>query len=306
MNLFDKRTFLRVARVIQGAQAEVPYNKTWQRVHRETGAGVVQGSTLTLSAQDREKLRQLAALETGADPARIALDAFRQATRTETADLVKDEKWAKRGVRDALVQVCGLNHQVKLDQTYAVPDGGYLGLRWQQVVAELQAPLVVVENLAAFLAVDAICWPEALREREPLFVYRGDPVTTPAPVYHLLSAYTGETAAFCDYDPAGMVIALTLPGNAGVLVPADGVERLKSHSRPDLFDRQSAALARHLARETRPEALRLGQTLLKSRLAVMQERMIAHRLPLSWRALTEQRGPIRPDTQALCAFPEKT
>lgn len=274
MPQITRRQFEVVSAALLARKSIVDLNKSWQWVHKHLGIGKVVGKSLHLSTDDLNALKQTIEAASGANPMATGID---YASRTDAAKDVIDEKWASTSIggRGVYLARIGDTLMTRNGACHLAP-GVAAWVSYSEVVLSPRDIIVVIENLEAFLRWGEFIVPAELRSA--IALYRGHDANTRG-TYDWLRELSGRQAiiAFTDFDPAGLRIALDIPGVAGWLVPANpGGAGPSNHA---LFSKQSTYLM-GLQRET-PSSWRSGlQAMLDDHLAITQERMCANRIPL--------------------------
>jgi hypothetical protein len=278
MNIFDDKKSIGVmVKAIQASKESVPLNKTWRYLNEELGIGDVLNKSLHLTATDRNNLSKIILAETGVNPETFDISFFKTATRTQASSTAINEKWAGRKVKEDIVYIRTLTNIIQLEEDFRIPDNSYLALTWQQASKHHHKMFVVIENLEAFLMAEQAHWPEEIKQSNPLFIYRGDTEATPAALNKFIENSHQAYSTFFDYDPAGLMMALTLPRTPAIVIPDLSNNQLKRHSKHRAFNKQiTARMYLEKANHYHSQA----NSMLENKVAVMQERMISQRMPL--------------------------
>ncbi|MDG4868012.1 hypothetical protein P8631_08370 [Guyparkeria sp. 1SP6A2] len=140
--------------------------------------------------------------------------------------------------------------------------------------------VLVVENFESFSQAEDYRLPESIRSRDPLIVFRGDTQATPAAVVRLLKSWLGSVVAFGDFDPAGILYALSLPSVEQLIVPEfphAGLAKMSVKGRFHNQYDQWCSLAKRHEVEGVPALL---QEMKRDSLAIPQEAMHARNVSL--------------------------
>lgn len=288
----DKRLAGMIERALRSDETLFPYNAGWQHLHREYNIGLPQGTRIRLSGRDKAELADLLRRATGLDVARSSLADLAKAGRAEALAHVRDEKWAGGKVsagRLALKVLPG--HSLCLGgRELQLPPRGHLDIAAEAVRGLVHDAILVVENYECFDQLDRIVWALDEDYRNPLAVYRGDTGTYRADVAAgWLCSEALPVLAMADFDPAGLVIAQSLPRLAGLVLPdlavLDGL--LKARGNPALYHAQRPAAARALAGSPSALVRELWAMIERRQTGLVQERWlwgdVALRIhPLEW------------------------
>lgn len=268
----------------------VNFNQSWQYLHREYDVGEVLpcGKKLHLSRDERNYLFEMANKQ-GID---FTADDYRQAyhrSRTEAAATSNDEKPLAHSPRAQHLEVRSLQYNV--GQYRHAPDG-YLGIRIDELL-QLAAQsafhrVITVENFDTFLSLQAddlsILSPAISLQENNLLIYRGDNIASPSAVLALLPQLSQPIIHFGDFDAYGINIGLKLPGVQQLVLPdlqKVPIEILAGLSKKEIFIKQESHLKNLMQSTQCPSVIvPLLEIMLTHRLAVTQESMMAHHIPL--------------------------
>lgn len=245
---------------------------------REFGVGRRDGRVFRFDATTREKIKGILAAHNY--DWRQDISAFNQMSRAEVSQLSGNEKDTSRPVRVGRVAIKSLPGRPLLFSSGEVhlPPGANLDVSMEWIAANsLHESVLVIENWECFershevgllLEVDG----------NPLVVYRGDKdVYSTAHSYALLKVLKRPVIAFVDFDPAGILIAKTLPYFEAMLVPSDEVlNDLLEKGCPQRFSVQYSSHTVGTLESLESSQLRQVWGLIKSRArAAPQEKMIS-------------------------------
>lgn len=276
MPSITKRLADAITEALQGRQQAVFLTETWREIHKNYAVGIRQEKRLLLSIEDREFLRQLIIKAAGYDP---LSDVPCLDNRLQAAATIIDEKWAGSAGTGQYVYLYRSGAPIVTTHGPAtVPPGSGLWVNSLDVIMTSTLPLVVVENLTAFLNIDAFLLPAEWKGA--LFIYRGHNEST-AGTGKLLERTPAEAriAVMSDYDPAGLRIALSTARATGWLGPTLDTKLGTSNS--ELYEKQAAylkGLQDDSSEGLRPVVIRL----IQEKIAFTQERMAAAHTPLAY------------------------
>lgn len=181
--------------------------------------GHVKGSSLVISAQDKQEIACLLKGKMGIDALTTYPESWDGLSRAESLNLAKDEKMGGCIVGEDRVQIKALAGQALSvgDGEWLLPDGVDMGF---PLAALLKFPIrhgsiLVVENKQTFHDLWQVR-EDILKEvagTNPLVLFRGDAESGAKAnaTHRLIEATEAPVFAFVDYDPAGMLIANSLP-----------------------------------------------------------------------------------------------
>ena len=181
------------------------------------------GASLSFTANDRASIRKLLISMEGIDAAVTFPDQWEGLSRTASLAHGSNEKMTDAAVRQERVAIKALPGKcLVLDgQWIVLPAGVNLDVAWPWVAAHCEhTSVLLVENWEAFEAIQQFTFELSRAGDNPLVLFRGSPVYRPDHALALLNGLALPVFALVDYDPAGLVIAQSLPHFAGLLAPS--------------------------------------------------------------------------------------
>lgn len=162
------------------------------------------------------------------------------------------------------------------------PEGSSLVLTTAQALRVTCQRLLAVENLETFRALEAYAWIDR-RGLDVLAMYRGDMDMPNKDAAEVIRNRPEPIWGFFDFDPAGLVMANSVPPVRleCVILPSQAWLRKASNSSRgrQLFDSPFAAFGRSLDHAEHPEVIALWQVMKSLRSAMTQERMLSADAP---------------------------
>lgn len=156
------------------------------------------------------------------------------------------------------------------------PKGAYIVLTPEQAQQVTCQRLLLVENLVTFRTLEGYLWLDR-GALDVLAVYRGDLAMPNKDAAEVIKCRQEPIWGFFDFDPAGLVMAASLPPERLeriVLPPSEWLQKATNTPRGrQLFDSQVAAFENVLDVAVHPEVVALWQLMKRLRSAVTQERM---------------------------------
>lgn len=156
------------------------------------------------------------------------------------------------------------------------PAGSYLVVTPQTARAIACERLMLVENLEPFRQLERYRWID-YQDLSILAVYRGDSVLSPHAALTVIRERDEPIWAFVDFDPAGLLIANSLPADRLEHVMLPDIEWLREAARTtrgrELFDLQEVHARRSLDGAVNPAVQLAWKELCFMRSGVIQERM---------------------------------
>nr|WP_294863800.1 hypothetical protein [uncultured Pseudogulbenkiania sp.] len=180
------------------------------------------GTSLVFSDEDKEDIRKLLLATEGIDATTTAPDQWNGLSRAESLAHGGNEKLTDASVRSDRVAVKALpGRSLLLDgQHVTLPAGANLDLDWHWLVSNSShATVLLVENWEVFDGIHQVTFNLSRSGENPLVIFRGSPAYRQDHVMSLLNALSLPVFAFVDYDPAGLVIAQSLPHFSGLISP---------------------------------------------------------------------------------------
>lgn len=208
------------------------------------------GQSLYLTASDKDTLAQI--LWSAGTPPTTSPNAWVGKTRAEVLALGNDDKLTHQTIKRRRVAAKALRPDAAIDLgagSVRLPARCHVDIDYAEVTPHGHDWLIVVENWEAFqdihLAADHLAFPG----EAPLVIWRGDTSDTRADaMLSWITTLSHPVAAFVDYDPAGLVIAGSLPRLSAFVAPplAKLGELLRKKGLHDRFQAQLPACQRAL------------------------------------------------------------
>lgn len=156
------------------------------------------------------------------------------------------------------------------------PPGSYMVVSPALAASVSCDRLMLVENLETFRRLEDYAWLD-LRGKAVMAVFRGDPSLAIGDALDLVRGRTEPIWAFVDFDPAGLVIANSLPADRLERIMLPSVQWLKQAADTargrQLFADQMDRCSPTLDQSTHPEITAWWQAMRSWQSAVTQERM---------------------------------
>lgn len=236
----------------------------------EDGIGTKRGKSVYFNERDRQAMCEwLEAKGFSTEPVDMT-----GMSRAERLEVTPHEKAGGEAVKRNRISIKALGGQALVigGQPINLPEESHLDVDWTKIVSQIgHRCIMVVENYENFNRIHQTSFKFPVEYRSPLVVYRGDP--NESRINNVL-AFLGNAKlpvlAFVDADPAGVVIAVSLPW----LVLPTLNQQLSSPQigRRDLFQDQYPSVQNAIAGIPADAPCRLVLDLiLKYRSAVIQE-----------------------------------
>lgn len=269
--LTDKHIHM-LSKAFKTAKPVVKNQGVWQFINAEYGIGNIDKNNLQLNSKDYHLIRELIISETGLDIS----EPLPTGSRIEIAKSTGDEKFNADAPGRHHIMLNSHTGQLEINnQIIPLMCGASYRTNWKQLQS-VPTLILVVENLQAFDYIQQVNIPEPIAAAT--VVYRGHNISSKA-VIDFLKATTAATQviAFCDFDPKGIEIALTLPNVSHILLPDLKTAFEMTTGTRSLFDNQHAAVTHINSKTTLPESLKAHwAALMQQKRCVTQENMIAH------------------------------
>ena len=256
-------------------------NSTWKRIHDEHGVGRISGnSTITFTQKDRDYLQGWMNEELGLNPhSNIELPT----SRVEAARYSKSEKVSGKNVFADLIKVARADGTAINTRTgpAILPPRCFMNTQASNLILENET-VVIIENGELIRDWSRLDLPKELSSS--LLIYRGHEEDAREVKQLLEMNPPAKSVGFYDFDPAGMSIGLSNNHDA-ILVPADISLWTKENpefnkfNQPDIFWKQVRQL-KTAEMKACGEACELLNLMRNQNIAVMQEHIIANKIPL--------------------------
>jgi hypothetical protein len=249
----DARLVMVLLRCVQSTQSRFTLNVSLDQFVKEYGrsVGALKGQSIYMDEDQKTNVRNILASE-GVD-AKTPPDSWKGLTRAEALEFSNNEKFSREPVKRNRVAVKSLlSHGLPLvinNQNIFLPTyDSHLEIDYTNLILSGHRDgisnhdwIVVVENWECFNDINRIDKRVELPGKNPLVVWRGDKDDVRADsLIAFLRAINQPVAAFVDYDPAGMMIAMSLPRLEKVLAPSLDVLNvlLKKKGKHNLYSKQ--------------------------------------------------------------------
>lgn len=274
-----------IERLLKNGRRTARLSKVWQRIHDETGAGLITNGQLQFTPNDLQRLREYGKhLTNGLDPLFDSLAG----DRMEMAEKTSDEKLAKDSVFGALLVLATAGEaQVTVSgQVVRTPPGSVLSVRGDALDAEAlkQSRVVIIENGSLMPHWQDIRLPPEWQDS--VLLYRGHRENM-RHVRTIIADQPAENLAlYYDFDPEGLEMALST-GKGTIFIPSAWADLNNEMPLPDgtsqrnVHRRQTRAMKRLLKLAEGTEWEQIAKTLQDRELAVMQEHMTVRSWPLT-------------------------
>jgi hypothetical protein len=261
--------------VMQTGKEFVSAKGVWLQIHLEYNIGVRQGNQIQLDSQSRISIALLVKKQTDLDPRKDNYSELKDKSRTEVSKLTRHEKFISRPPREAFVQVRILNDE------YCSP--GYLGMVVTDVIELEMNYILSIENFDTFANIqrgDLDCL-NLLATDKLVVVFAGDSIASPKAIKLLRDNIKISWTHFGDYDPAGILIAISRLKSNQIILPAIHARtQLTTISNLSIFDKQCSQLASINQLKSDKTVIEHISFIANNKVAVMQEQLIAHKIPL--------------------------
>ncbi|SDW10018.1 hypothetical protein SAMN05421783_101403 [Thiocapsa roseopersicina] len=253
-----------VHRLLRERLEKVPRSAVWEQIHRRFEIGEPRDRHLSFDAEQRRLLREQCRSAWGFDP----LEGVPQGNRREVASDAIDEKIARERPDDRYVLVKGRLPeplpQLASDLSVRVPVSG--------LNPDAIGQVVVIENLDSFDDWHAFRSPAELADALVLYRGHGGLARGTRNLLSVLPEHVSVTV-FPDWDPSGLLIALSLPRADSLLVPVLS-EALVAKGSPEHFARQHRE-ARHLGNADLGGWQAVWDAMKAARISLKQQHMLA-------------------------------
>lgn len=219
----EKNLISSLLRLYHSEKSRFPAGAALSRFVETYGIGHAKGASLVFTERDKQDVAALLRATEGIDAATTTSTSWDALSRAESLDLGGNEKLTSSAVRQDRVAVRALPGRPLIlgGREMHLPDGANLDIEWQRACCENgHDAVLVVENWEAFAGIERTTFDLSRAGANPLVLFRGSPVYRQDHVAALLDQLALPVHAFVDFDPAGLVIALSLPGFVDLIAPA--------------------------------------------------------------------------------------
>lgn len=221
--------------------------KALQSLLRDAGMRGPFRGTRRLSPQEAARLRDLLVLQHGVSGSMLSGKSTDEAQSSRTHELTvrRDEKARRKAIRQTVVVAPQPGRLLRMDGVdYQLPLGTTLNIRMTDAHRISVPGVILVENWEAIRDFHALRFQVPSAWRDFALVFRGMPhVSSQKHVQSFLADLGKPVVVFPDMDPAGLGMAMAVPGFAGLLWPGPVALRHLAkgrHGRQDLFEAQEA------------------------------------------------------------------
>jgi hypothetical protein len=234
--------------IVEKADKKISPGKEVSKFLEENNLGERSGKYWLLSRKDRQMIRKV--LENEYDIAEHAThDSWKGLSRHEALSFGGNEKMTSKAVRSEIVAIKPMpGEALHLESGKScLPDGAAVILPWRSVKisAAHHDRLIVVENWEAFERLHCLMFDIPSEFQNAIAIYRGEQAGYRTEAVHdWLSNQRLPVYVFSDQDMAGLEIAITTPGFAGLFFPP--LETLR-----DMFLQGKGLRDRYLSQNTK-------------------------------------------------------
>lgn len=257
-------------RALASDASVVPASKAWRELARDFEVGRETSKGIALTVDDRAKLRLIGKALWGFDP----LFGRPTGDRLGVAKTATDDKIASEAPDASYVLAKGI-------VGFALPAGASARVRIEALPIDAVEAVVVVENLDCF---DAWSGEGLDLAGRTLFLYRGHDRVAKGVKRLLQSLPDGiPVLVFPDFDPAGLLIAISTPRASHVIAPADLDGLTPFHGHADYLAQISAVA--HVSSAPPPGIAVLWAAMRTNGISCKQQHIIARGLAIRAYAL---------------------
>lgn len=272
-----RREVQQALRIAQSYDPSFKVNQTLKDLAAR-GFGHVSGQDYKISREERRNLKQW--LQRQGISWQIPWSSF-DGDRVQTAEMAVNEKLARTGAQDGRVLIATWGGGALLNGQ-PVPEwtGGYVSAVADSLETVECDRIVLVENLAAFTALHRLVG--AFENQRLLAVYRGDPSRSSGQSWARdIADRTGiPLAAFVDFDPAGLAIALQVQAESILLPELSALDSVQGSAED--FTNQNIQWEWLRNTDAGPAFRDCLTALAARRQGFTQERMIGLGIPHNW------------------------
>lgn len=272
----------RIVKLLQSGASTVKRSASWDKLFTDESIGQRIGKVWQLSQHDLRSLRSRVSNKIGQDP-RLSVDF--NITRIQAAEKFLFEKLSTKNVFAEAVLLARLSNLplpiINEDghKLYTV-DNSFLGCYPHQLDTQASSKFIVIENGALMMHWKMLQLPTDWLDAT--FLYRGHG-SNATHVNEFLKLIPRENVAyFHDFDPSGL--AMSLRTDCAMVIPAN-LDKLKEASVLEVInqrERHFIQLGNFRAQAVTNEHrhFNIQQWMLENQIAIMQEHLVAHQIPL--------------------------
>ena len=211
-------------RICQSNKEKFSYGKELAGFCATYEIGRLYRSSAFFSVDDKNHIREHLLLNEGIDVDTAMPDMWNTASRAEMSAIAGNEKLTSRAVRDERVAIKATPGCPILlgPEKIILPPGANLDIGKRHLIEHLcHDSIIVVENWESFDLLHLTTFEFRDVGNYPLVIFRGSPEYRQDHVFDVLRAASLPVFAFVDFDPAGLVIAHSLPNFTGLITPPD-------------------------------------------------------------------------------------
>ncbi len=266
-----------VQKLLRQGKNEVAKGERWEKLCSSLGIGQVKHKVIVFSDEDLVALRNRFTLLLNSNIYTFDFDTDRTTLAKKTAN----EKVGKKAVFSHLIQVARQNDLPIIinGQTTFTPSGSLTSTPIE--LLELPEKVVLVENGETIIYWYDIRLPKECEDA--LIIYRGHGSAARKILDRLAESPTTLVYAYCDFDPAGLMIASSLSEN--IIIPEDWESLTKSSDFLRKFNKRNCFIDQRkemkLVRDKNIQALNpIIDHIEKHEIALTQECLTAHNFKL--------------------------
>ncbi len=266
-------------RIVQSPEERFVLTKILEDFAHTYNLGWTTGRCIVFSSAEKEQIRVILRQE-GIHPEDSTPGSWQGLTRAERLQLGNDEKFGGGVVKHRRVSLKALPGQAlhvsgaPLD----LPPRAHLDMDYLDVaVGSHHTGVLVIENWECFNDLDRVTLDLTAGGRDPIVIWRGEKDGSRADsAMALLARLDLPVWAFVDWDPAGLMIARSLPRLSGIIAPPpDELERMLEESGiPERYQVQLPASQQVLDSDQFPIIAAPWQILRKHGKALPQEHVL--------------------------------
>lgn len=260
--------------VINGTDT-VPAKGVWLEFNADYGIGTRQRNTILLGPKCRISISEIVKNMTNLDPRIDHYDDLSEMTRTQLSKKTPYEKLLSLPPREAFVEVRVL--------TKDHCKSGYQGMLVDDVNVLKKNCIISVENFDVFanIQIEHIRCASQLAGDSMVVIFTGDNVANPKAIKKLMKLNSVPWVHFGDYDPAGIHIGIVRLEADYLIIPTNmDFGEFKNINNKDKFEGQTVQLNK-IVTCTNGEVYSHVSFIKNNCVAVMQEHLISHEIPLS-------------------------
>ena len=271
-------------------KGSIPYKAMAKLLHEEFNFGSISANKLYFKEQDVDQLVENVKHQTGQDLFKDQYDE--QVNRIDRSKVDINEKNNVLSIRSEYVLLNSINSININHQKNSVIAGHSLGtyIAVDDVKSIEHDQLILVENLIVMGFLNELIIPKELKDA--LWIYRGDikAESTTGTAYGFFRQFQGQikTICFSDFDPAGIIIAISSGADEWLTVIEPHAKDLPKGIDNDFYNQQKSCTSLTRNQNLPIKCQQAFSAMIQTKITIKQEHMVSHQLQLGCFSLNKK------------------